>query len=51
MTTEQMTTEQLSDLEVAVEQEESKSPPEKFQFVLRGELITENEVISAVALD
>ena len=38
-----MTSEQLIDSEVAVEQDESKSPPEKFQFVLRGELITENE--------
>ena len=38
-----MTTEQLSDSEVAVENDESKSPPEKFQFVLRGELIKENE--------
>ena len=38
-----MTSEQLIDSEVAVEQDESKSPPEKFQFVLRGELVTENE--------
>ena len=38
-----MTSEQLIDSEVAVEQEESNSAPEKFQFVLRGELIAENE--------
>ena len=38
-----MTSEQLINSEVTVENEESKSPPEKFQFVLRGELITENE--------
>ena len=38
-----MTTEQLNDSEVAVEQEESNSPPDKFQLVLRGELVTENE--------
>ncbi len=38
-----MTTEQLLNNEVAVEQEFSNSLPEKFQFVLRGELIKENE--------
>ena len=38
-----MTSEQLNDSEVAVEQDQSKSPPDKFQFVLRGELITEND--------
>ena len=38
-----MTTEQLINSEVAVEQDESNSPPEKFQLVLRGELIAENE--------
>ena len=38
-----MTSEQLIKSEVAVENDESNSPPEKFQFVLRGELITENE--------
>ncbi len=38
-----MTTEQLINSEVAVEQEQSNSPPEKFQFVLRGELVKENE--------
>ena len=37
-----MTTEQLINSEVAVEQEESNSAPEKFQLVLRGELVTEN---------
>ncbi len=37
-----MTTEQLINSEVGVENDESKSPPEKFQFVLRGELVTEN---------
>ncbi len=39
-----MTSEQLKDSEVAVEQEESNSPPDKFQLVLRGSLVTENEV-------
>ncbi len=39
-----MTTEQLLNNEVAVEQEFSNSLPEKFQFVLRGELVTENEI-------
>ena len=38
-----MTSEQLADSEVAVENNASNSSPEKFQFVLRGELITENE--------
>ena len=38
-----MTTEQLLNNEVAVENNESNSAPEKFQFVLRGELIAENE--------
>ncbi len=38
-----MTSEQLIDSGVAVEQDESNSPPEKFQFVLRGELIAEDE--------
>ncbi|MGK7949955.1 MAG: hypothetical protein AB4368_14525 [Xenococcaceae cyanobacterium] len=38
-----MTNEQLTDLEVAVENDESNSASEKFQFVLRGELIAENE--------
>ena len=38
-----MTSEQLINGEVAVEQEESNSPPDKFQLVLRGSLITENE--------
>ncbi len=38
-----MTSEQLTNSEVAVENEESNSPPDKFQLVLRGELIAENE--------
>ena len=41
--TEKMTTEQLSDSEVAVEQNQSNLAPEKFQFVLRGEQVRENE--------
>ena len=38
-----MTSEQLINSEVAVENEESNSAPEKFQLVLRGSLIKENE--------
>ena len=38
-----MTSEQLINGEVAIENNESNSAPEKFQFVLRGELIKENE--------
>ncbi len=38
-----MTTEQLSDSEVAVEQNQSNLAPEKFQFVLKGEQVRENE--------
>lgn len=38
-----MTSEQLINSEVAVEHQELNSPPDNFQFVLRGEIITENE--------
>ena len=37
-----MTTNQLINSEVIGEKDESLSPPEKFQFVLTGELLTEN---------
>ena len=43
MTSEPMTSEQLINSEVAVENDKANLPPEKFQFVLRGELVTENE--------
>ena len=38
-----MTTNPLINSEVAVENDKANLPPEKFQFVLRGELIKENE--------
>ena len=38
-----MTTNQSINSEVAIENNESNSAPEKFQLVLRGELIKENE--------
>ena len=38
-----MASEELINSEVAVEHQKSNSPPDKFQLVLRGWLITENE--------
>ncbi len=39
-----MITNPLINSEVAVENDKANLPPEKFQFVLRGELVTENEI-------